>query len=754
MKKLFTILAVAFTLNANAQTTYSYQRNGLETPDSSGTGTGTLYVGPNGQCFSNAVNYSTGVGYNPKSLITADFNNDGKLDLAGTNYGASSVFVFLGTGAGTFGTVDSFMVCAFPSSPSNFSSICSADFNGDGFKDLAVGSVATNGVYILLGTGTGSFGTPTNFATGTTHYSIASADFNGDSKADLATVNYGSNNISILLGAGTGSFGAATNFIVGTNPQSVISADFNLDGKADLATANAGSNNVSILLGTGTGNFGATVNFQSANGPMSITGADFNNDSKLDLATTNGADTLSILLGTGTGSFGSPTKYFTPGMGSYYQGSIINADFNMDGNVDLATSDYAAGSGYASVFLGTGTGNFGTAGNFATGTNPFAIVAADFNMDGKPDLATANSSNYNVSILLNNPLDTISIVATASALCLGSNTTLTASGSTTYSWSTGATTSSVSVAPTNSTTYFVSDGVGCSNTASVTINVAVNTTPAICMVTTDSASNYNYNMIVWDKTLYSNVDSFIVYRYDVMSSSYLRIGAVSKSSLSELKDTAFSVGGPNGGNPLYSSWRYKLAIRDTCGNIGAMSPYHETMFVQESGATFSWNAYVGASVAGYSFLRDDNNTGAWHVLVNTAGLSSTDPNYSSYPNGNWRVDALGFNCTPTMFMAGNSSNTSVINKKSHSNTSKPTAVGIDQTANKNNFVNIYPNPSSNNVTIQSSTELGAITIYNSLGEDIFQTKTKNLQEQIDISKFSAGIYTVQVQGRYVKLVKD
>jgi len=85
--------------------------------------------------------------------------------------------------------------------------------------------------------------------------------------------------------------------------------------------------------------------------------------------------------------------------------------------------------------------------------------------------------------------------------------------------------------------------------------------PPICMVTTDSSSNYNYNVVEWDKTSYSNVDSFIIYRKDAISSNYLRIGAVSKNALSEFVDTAFNIGGPNGGNPQYSSWFYKLAIR-------------------------------------------------------------------------------------------------------------------------------------------------------------------------------------------------
>ena len=372
-------------------------------------------------------------------------------------------------------------------------------------------------------------------------------------------------------------------------------------------------------------------------------------------------------------------------------------------------------------------------------------------------MATTNGAS-NVEILLSSPSQTVSINPSATTICPGNSIILTASGSTTYSWSTGASTATISVAPTTTTTYSVTDG-SCSNTAVTIINVAVPTTPNICMVTTDSASNYNYNMIVWDKTLYTHVDSFIVYRYDVMSSSYLRIGAVSKDSLSEFKDTQFSIGGPNGGNPLYSSWLYKLAIRDTCGNIGAKSPYHQSMFVQQSGATFSWNAYTVESgqanpVTGYSFLRDDNNTGAWYVLVNTAGLSTTDPFYATYPNGNWRVDALGFNCTPTMRLAGNNSNASIINKKSHSNTSKPTAIGINQISTNNNQLSIYPNPATNNITIQSSTELGAISIYNALGQKVIEARAKSQEASIDISHLPAGIYTLLAQGRYVKLVKE
>jgi hypothetical protein len=270
------------------------------------------------------------------------------------------------------------------------------------------------------------------------------------------------------------------------------------------------------------------------------------------------------------------------------------------------------------------------------------------------------------------------------------------------------------------------------------------------MVTTDSATNYNYNIVYWDKTSYTNVDSFILYRKDAISSNYLRIGAVSKDSLSRFIDTSFSIGGPNGGNPQYSSWTYKLAIRDTCGNIGAMSPYHQTMFVQESGSNFSWNAYTVESgqanpVTGYSFWRDNSNTGSWHVLVNTTGTSATDPNYATYPNGNWRVDAIGFSCTPTLRLAGNN-NTQSTYSKAHSNTSKPEATGIKQMFSGVNQISVYPNPTNGIFIIETnSTEKQTIQVFDVAGKLVL-TKTITGTANIDAGILNEGVYNMTITG--------
>ncbi|MEG4815246.1 S8 family serine peptidase [Microcoleus sp. K5-D4] len=345
--------------------------------------------------FSSATNFP--VGTLPNSVVVGDFNKDGKPDIATSNGNSSNVSILLGTGTGSFGTAANFSAGTYPAS------LALGDFNSDGNLDIASpwsigGEFPSYRVAILLGNGTGSFGTATSFDVVSSPYAVAVGDFNGDSKPDLATAN-GGNNVSLLLGTGTGTFGAATNFNVGNLPRSVVAGDFNGDGKLDLATANNQSGSVSILLGTGTGSFGAATNFNAGTSPYSVTVGDFNADNNSDLAVANsGSNNVSILLGTGTGSFGAATN-FNAGTSPY---SVTVGDFNSDNKSDLAVANSGTNSNTVSILLGDGTGSFGAATNFAAGTNPYSVTVGDFNADGKTDLATANYGSNNVSVLLNN----------------------------------------------------------------------------------------------------------------------------------------------------------------------------------------------------------------------------------------------------------------------------------------------------------------------------------------------------------------
>jgi subtilisin family serine protease len=332
--------------------------------------------------FNTPTNFPTGT--NPNAVVAADFNKDGKPDIATSNTASNNISILLDTSNTNF-KID------FPPATLEL-----GDFNADGNPDIVSGG--TGGAAILLGNGTGGFATPANFdAGGNIVTAFAAGDFNGDSKLDLAATNSQSNGISILLGTGTGGFGVPAKFNAGINPQSVVAGDFNADGKLDLAVANQGSNNVSILLGTGTGSFGNPTNFNAGTSPQSVATGDFNADGKLDLATANkGSNNVSILLGTGTGTFGIPTN-FNAGTNPH---SVAVGDFNSDKKSDLVAAN--SGANNVSILLGNGTGIFAAASNFEVGTNPYAVDVADFNGDGRTDLTTANFQSNNVSILLNN----------------------------------------------------------------------------------------------------------------------------------------------------------------------------------------------------------------------------------------------------------------------------------------------------------------------------------------------------------------
>ncbi len=418
-------------------------------------------------CFSPKVNYA--VGTQPYGIVTADFNNDGNMDIATANNNSNNTSVLLGSSTGTFAAAINYSVGVNPRT------LTSGDFNNDGNADLVVGNYGAGSISVLLGTGTGLFGASTNFTIGLSASRIVAADFNKDGKTDLAITGAITNTLAILMGTGVGTFSAAVNYIVGSNPYGLTTSDFNGDGNLDLATANEGPDDVSILLGSNTGTFSAAVSYSvGASNPYMVISGDFNADGNIDLATADHATSqVSILIGSGTGTFANPVLY-SAGVGTY---GITTADFNGDTNLDLAAANF--GTANVSTFRGNGNGTFASAVNFNANSGPYAILNADFNSDGKPDIAVANVNSNNVAIFLNG-VPTISV--TSGTICAGSTFSISANGATTYSYSGG----SALVSPTVNTTYTVTGTsiVGCSVTA--ISNVSVNPLPTLNVTTTNS----------------------------------------------------------------------------------------------------------------------------------------------------------------------------------------------------------------------------------------------------------------------------
>ncbi len=389
-------------------------------------GTATLGMGTEQLSFLNSSKPATLPW--PQSVAVADFNGDGKLDLAVPVYSifdnppVADMTILLGNGDGTFRAGP-----AFPLTDQNVNNAAIGDFNGDGIADMAISLPDADEVQVLLGNGDGTF-TPMPAISVGGVYVVATGDFNGDGKADLVTVNFGPGTLTILLGNGNGTFteGATiTTPISGpgglaVGPVSVAVGDFNGDGIPDLAVGNCprfdqgATGSVTILLGNGDGTFTAEAENPDAGGqPLFITTGDLNGDGIPDLVVSdmNGGypelGNLTVLFGNGDGTF-TPTAV-SPQTGSIPY-SVAVADFNGDGKADLVTAN--AGSNTVTVLLGNGDGTFAAPLSPAAGTDPIFAAVGDFNGDGLPDLAAANNSTMSVTVLLAQVTQTATATAT------------------------------------------------------------------------------------------------------------------------------------------------------------------------------------------------------------------------------------------------------------------------------------------------------------------------------------------------------
>ena len=299
----------------------------------------------------------------------------------------SSAIVQLGNGDGSFREPVSYTV------GNGAQSLLVADFNGDGKQDLASANTNDNTVSVLLGNGDGTFQAGTVFPVLNAPEVLAIGDFNGDGKQDLV-VGYRYEDagdvggISVLLGNGDGTFTQHVDYEAKTTVFDMLVGDFNQDGKLDLILAgNFGSGiGIEFLQGNGDGTFRAAVSIPSDGNLESLAAADLNGDGKLDLITSDyqldfAGGGAFVLLGNGDGTFQSPKQY-GPGRTSI---GLAVADFNADGKLDVAISNQDANS--FSILLGNGDGTLQNPIDFPIGSSPLSIVAWDFNGDGKVDLA-------------------------------------------------------------------------------------------------------------------------------------------------------------------------------------------------------------------------------------------------------------------------------------------------------------------------------------------------------------------------------
>lgn len=412
-----------------------------------------VLLGRNSGSFQAAQDYTVPNG--PAYVAPIDFNRDGKPDLAVTQSTGATVSVLINNTLPT--PAPGGLNYTAPRTSANgrgnmADGVAVADFNHDGYPDIAATYLQDNAVRVLTGTGRGNFNSTTEYPVGNQPYALAAGDLNNDGYADLVTANTSLNSkpgtISVLMnkGDGSGTFDSAQTYTVGWLPYGVAIGDLNGDGIPDLAVTNYGDNTVSILYGQSGGGFTGGQTLATCTNPYGVAIGDTRKTGQNDIAVTCfHTGQLEVFLNNSMmpfqpppaqASFQSPEMYSTDS----YPTSLVMGDFNRDGKLDIVTGNsiandvsFFAGNGNGSfndavnsvafnfpdsiaagdvngdgildlvtvapnfnqvaILLGKGDGTFGQRVDFSAGSQPWAVAVGDFNLDGKLDIVTANTVN-------------------------------------------------------------------------------------------------------------------------------------------------------------------------------------------------------------------------------------------------------------------------------------------------------------------------------------------------------------------------
>ncbi|HWY37503.1 MAG TPA: T9SS type A sorting domain-containing protein [Bacteroidia bacterium] len=411
------------------------------------------------------------------------------------------------------------------------------------------------------------------------------------------------------------------------------------------------------------------------------------------------------------------------------------------------------------------------------------------------------------------PNPTVTVSSSSGNICAGGTTTLTAYGAMTYSWSpTGGNSATNVISPTSTTNYTLcgASSGGCVSCTTVSINVnpvpsatmtAVNTkcngacngtatvsasggtspytfswTPTGGAVTTTSPNSIYSNLCTGNYTCTVNdINGCATFATVFISqpSTLTVTTANTPPSCGQCNGTAtVSV---SGGTPPYNYFwapmgitpqvvsnlcpgTYTCIVHDinNCADsalaalINSSTPPTVSFTLTPSGTPHVWNVTptFSGGTAAYTY--------SWNWGDGSTNSTIAYPSHT-YTTAGWYnicvtlTDANG--CTATscqndsVYRASSSSSMVTVNVINGS-------TGVNQLSVNSDQLSVYPNPANNNITIQSSTELGIISIYNALGEKVKETKTQEARVEIDISNLPSGVYTTLARGKYLKLIKE
>ncbi|MDP9042825.1 MAG: FG-GAP-like repeat-containing protein [Bacteroidota bacterium] len=376
-----------------------------QTPDS-------LY---NSNSFLPKMDVLTGI--YPHSVVSADFNGDGKPDLFVARGSSNQVTVL--TNTSSYGAISFAAPLYFPGMLNDMQGSAIGDLDGDGKPDVVVtNGIGDTSISVYRNSSSGnaiSFDNPLRFVTNYGPYAVAIGDLDGDGKPDLAIANTGSNYITLYKNTSTPgsiSFSNKTDLLVGTNPYGIAIGDLDKDGKAELVVSTeGGSSSLYVIKNTSTpGNFsfGSPVSYTNLSGAFTLAIGDLDGDGNPDITATGGYPGAILVLRnistTGNLQF-DPPKNFAAGN---YTVDVSIRDLDGDAKPELVAVNRFGNS--VSVLKNKSTvGNvdFENHMDYTVGNAPLIAAIADLDGDGNPDIITANSSSDKISILRNMIGDTV-----------------------------------------------------------------------------------------------------------------------------------------------------------------------------------------------------------------------------------------------------------------------------------------------------------------------------------------------------------
>lgn len=370
----------------------------------------TAYAG-----FASPANLPTG--YLPTAVIQGDFNGDGKIDLAISNAGDNTIYVYLGNGDGTF-AIPKVLYTAGQSPVW----LAAAKLRSNGHLDLIAVDGDSNQVEVFSGNGDGTFQSPLVVATlNQTPTFVLAGDFNKDGITDLAVglvvaTDQTQPQFEVMLGDGTGAFPSAIrppsvdNESGGPIPTSwLASGDVNNDGLLDLVVTVAFGGAITYLNQGGTG-FQQGQIFNPDDGAVAVTLADMDGDGCLDAIETGGYGFLTIAKGNCNGTFTQGQPAAELGDVDY---AVAVAHLDHDGKLDVIASSaftdeeglsvgVGAQGGYlVSVLKGDGKGGVAQPAIYRVAPQAYSLTVADLSGNQHPDIITISETENNACELLN-----------------------------------------------------------------------------------------------------------------------------------------------------------------------------------------------------------------------------------------------------------------------------------------------------------------------------------------------------------------